>query len=203
MAIAKQKTKTTKTTLAGAKNADAPDAITLLKDDHNLVEDLFSQFKDAKTSRQKEKLAEQICLELTVHTIIEEEIFYPACQQAGVDDDLMNESYVEHDGAKMLIAEIAAGSAGDTFYDAKVQVLSEEIEHHVKEEERFLTGMFSQAKRKDLDMDALGAQMFARKLYLKAQFKKSGLPAPETRTLSGAKLKYGKPVAVRGKRKAA
>ena len=190
------------TTRPSPKPVDAPDAITLLKADHRLVEDLFGKFKDAKTSKQKERLASDICLELTVHTIIEEEIFYPACQKAGVEDDLMDESYVEHDGAKLLIAELSAGKAGDRFYDAKLQVLSEDIKHHVKEEERFLTGMFAQAKRKDLDLDALGAEMFNRKQQLKSEFKKTGLPAPETRTLSGAKMKYGKPISDKSKKAA-
>jgi len=74
-------------------------------------------------------------MELTIHTIIEEEIFYPACKEVGVKMDDLNEAYVEHDGAKMLIAELEAGSPEDDFFDAKVKVLSEEIKHHVKEEE--------------------------------------------------------------------
>src|SRR5436190_2039728 len=81
---------------------------------------------------RKQKLAEKICLELSVHAAIEEEIFYPACE-GKVDEDLLKESYVEHDAAKLLIAEISAGSEqSDDFFDSKVKVLQEEIEHHVE-----------------------------------------------------------------------
>lgn len=122
-----------------------PDAIALLKADHRKVEDLFAKFDSAQGADRKQKLAEQICMELTVHAIIEEEIFYPACKDK-VEEDLLDESYVEHDGAKVLIAEIEAGTPDDDFYDAKVTVLSEMIEHHVKEEEKRSEGLFAQAR---------------------------------------------------------
>ena len=88
---------------------EKPDAIALLKADHRKVEDLFEQFEKASSSKRKQELAEQICMELTVHAQIEEEIFYPACEGA-VEEDLIKEAYVEHDGAKVLIGEIEAGS---------------------------------------------------------------------------------------------
>ena len=123
------------------------DAISLLKDDHDKVEDLFSKFEKASGDGRKQALAEQICLELSVHTTIEEEIFYPACKGL-VDEDLLKEAYVEHDAAKQLIAEIMdEGPKDDSFYDAKVQVLSEQIEHHVDEEEKKLL-----AKETDLTL---------------------------------------------------
>src|ERR1700710_1271363 len=115
--------------------ADKPDAIALLKADHRKVEDLFAKFESAKGDGRKQALAEQICMELTVHTKIEEDIFYPACE-GKVEEDLLKEAYVEHDSAKVLIAEIEAGGPEDDFYDAKVKVLSEMIEHHVEEEEK-------------------------------------------------------------------
>ena len=142
---------------------DAPDAIALLKADHRKVEELFEKFESAKNDGSKKKLAEQICLELKVHAMIEEEIFYPACEGA-VEEDLIKEAYVEHDGAKLLINEIEAGGPDDDFYEAKVKVLSEEIEHHVAEEEKRVEGMFSQARKAGLDMDDLGRRMFARAL---------------------------------------
>src|SRR5436190_17546907 len=119
---------------------NSQDAIALLKQDHRTVEDLFAQFEKASGEGRKQKLAEQICLELSVHAEIEEEIFYPACE-GKVDEDLLKESYVEHDGAKVLIAEIMNGGPGDEYYDAKVKVLQEEIEHHVEEEEKRLEGL--------------------------------------------------------------
>jgi hypothetical protein len=158
------------------------DAIALLKADHREVEELFEQFEKASGSAKKQKIARQICLELTVHTKIEEEIFYPACE-GKIEEDLIKEAYVEHDGAKVLIAEIEAGSPDDEYYDAKVKVLSEQIEHHVEEEEKRMEGMFSQARKAGLDMDALGEELRARKEALIAEYKASGLPRPETTTL--------------------
>ena len=139
------------------------DAIALLKDDHRNVEELFEQFEKASGDGRKEKLAQQICLELSVHATIEEEIFYPACE-GKVEEDLLKESYVEHDAAKVLIAQIISGSGeNDEFFDSKVKVLQEEIEHHVEEEEKRMEGLFAQARKAGLDMDALGEQLAARK----------------------------------------
>ncbi len=128
-----------------------------------------------------------------MHTIIEEEIFYPACK-GNTEENLLAESYVEHDGAKVLIAEIEAGGADEEFYDAKVKVLSEQIEHHVEEEEKRAEGLFAQARKAGLDMDALGQQMAARKQEALAQIKANGLPTPETRTFNGAAVEHGEPV---------
>ena len=121
------------------------DAIALLKSDHRKVEKLFKQFEKSRDKRAKARLAREICMELMVHTTIEEEIFYPAVKDA-VDEEIHDEAYVEHDGAKVLIAEISERSPDDEFYDAKVKVLSEMIKHHVKEEEQ-RDGLFAQAKK--------------------------------------------------------
>jgi hemerythrin superfamily protein len=163
--------------------ASRQDAIALLKADHRKVEDLFADFEKARGDGRKERLAKEICLELSVHSMIEEEIFYPACE-GKVDEDLLKESFVEHDAAKLLVAEIdAAEGESDEYFDAKVKVLQEEIEHHVKEEERRETGLFAQARDADLDMDALGEQLAARKQELLETFKASGLPKPELTTM--------------------
>jgi hemerythrin HHE cation binding domain-containing protein len=176
------------------KSAKSIDAIALLKADHRTVEALFEKFEKATRKDQKKKIADQICTELVIHATIEEEIFYPACQ-GKIGEDISEEAYVEHDGAKMLIAEIAASSPEDDFYDAKVHVLSEEIKHHVKEEEQ-RDGMFAQAKSADLDLEELGQRLAARKAALKREIEANGLPTPETRSLIGAKLKRGKPLEV-------
>jgi hypothetical protein len=170
------------------------DAVALLKADHRKVEDLFEKFESAKGGPAKQKLVEQICTELTVHAMIEEEIFYPACTGKIEDEELVQEAYVEHDGAKVLIAELTGGKPDDDFYDAKVKVLSEMIKHHVKEEEKRAEGLFAEAKEAGLDMDALGEQMKARKEELLAEFKKNGLPTPQTRSFSGHELEQGEPV---------
>src|ERR1043165_5582764 len=126
--------------------AKSQDAIALLKADHRAVEDLFAKFEKATGDGRKQTIAEEVCLQLLVHAQIEEEIFYPACE-GKVDEDLLKESYVEHDGAKVLIAEIMKGGPSDDFYDAKVKVLQEEIEHTVQEEEKQMEGLFAQARK--------------------------------------------------------
>jgi hemerythrin superfamily protein len=156
------------------------DAIALLKEDHRTVEKLFKDFEGAKGDGRKEKLARQICLELQIHTQIEEEIFYPAVE-GKIEEDLVKEAYVEHDAAKLLMAEIEAGSGqSDDYFDAKVQVLSEQIEHHVEEEEKEL---FPKVRKADVDLDALGEQLAARKAELMKEYKASGVPEPELKTM--------------------
>jgi hypothetical protein len=149
------------------------DAIALLKADHRKVEALFEQFESASGAATKRKLAQQICLELKIHTMIEEEIFYPAFR-GKIDDDLLDEAYVEHDGAKVLVNDIVAGEPSDDFYDAKVMVLSEEIKHHVHEEEMPSQGMFAQCRKAEVDLVALRDAMTARKQELMAQAEADG-----------------------------
>ncbi|MBG6119908.1 MULTISPECIES: hemerythrin domain-containing protein [unclassified Sphingobium] len=152
------------------------DAIALLKADHRKVEELFEKFEKASTTSRKQALAQEICVELKVHTLIEEEIFYPAFRGL-IEDDTLDEAYVEHDGAKVLINDIEAGSPNDDFYDAKVKVLSEEIKHHVHEEEMPSEGMFAQCRKTDVDLVALRDQMAHRKAELLTLAKTSGLAA--------------------------
>lgn len=176
-----------------AKATKTMDAIALLKADHRKVEDLFKKFAKAKDAHTKQSLATEICTELSVHALIEEEIFYPACAEA-VEDDLRLESYVEHDSAKVLIAELVGSNPEDEFYDAKMTVLCEEIKHHVKEEEKPGEGFFAQARKAGIDMDALGDRLKARKQELLAAIKSDGLPPPKTRSFTGHKMQQGEPV---------
>ena len=141
------------------------DAIALLKADHRQVEEWFEQFEKARDDDRKQRLATQICNALKVHTMIEEEIFYPAFLEATEDKDLHHEAEIEHDGAKKLIEQIEASSPDDDYFDSKVKVLSEMIKHHVKEEEQ-PGGMFAEARKSDMDLDALGEQMAQRKMEL-------------------------------------
>lgn len=153
-------------TKAGAKTQPkSQDAVALLKADHRQVEQWFSEFEKARSASVKRKLAANICQALTVHTEIEEEIFYPAFLQATKDKELHHEAVVEHDGAKKLIAEIEQSDPSDDFYDAKVHVLSEMIKHHVKEEEK-ADGMFAEAKKSKLDLRELGRQLAQRKAQI-------------------------------------
>ena len=154
------------------------DAIALLKSDHREVEDLFAKFEKASGDEKKWQLAQQICNELKIHTLLEEEIFYPATKEA-VEEDLYKEAHIEHDGAKVLINDIMESGGEGEFFEAKVKVLSEEIEHHVKEEEQRGDGYFAQVRDSDVDLVALRDQMLARKDELKAQAEAGGLPPAE------------------------
>jgi len=158
------------------------DATHILAADHRAVEALFEEFEKAGGTDRKAKIAEQICTELKIHAQIEEEIFYPALK-GKIDDDLLKEAYVEHDGAKVLINDILASGPDDEFFEAKVTVLSEEIKHHVKEEEKQHDNMFQQARAADVDLDILGEQMLARKAELKELAETSGLPPAELVTM--------------------
>jgi hemerythrin superfamily protein len=154
-------------TAAVAKGADA---IALLIADRKAVKALFKDFekvaKEEDTDEQKADLVLQICNELTVHSQVEEEIFYPAVRQAIEDNDLLDEAAVEHATAKDLIAQLREMGPDDDLYDAKVTVLSAYIDHHVNEEEG---DMFPKARNADLDTRRLGKQMASRKEELKAE----------------------------------
>jgi hemerythrin superfamily protein len=164
-------------------NDGTKDATQLLTADHRKVEDLFEQYEKASGEGRKQKLAHRICTELKIHSMIEEEIFYPALRGKISDGDL-DEAYVEHDGAKLLINEIEAGGPDDAFYDAKVKVLQEQIEHHVEEEEKIRGNIFQQARAADVDLEALGERMAARKAELTRQAESQGLPRAEPATLA-------------------
>ena len=152
--------RTASSTRAAARR---PDAIRLLKDDHERVRALFQRFERTRGETQKERIAERICNELKVHAQLEEELFYPAAREAIAEKDLLNEAEVEHASAKDLIAQIESTSPADEKYDALVTVLGEYIRHHVKEEEG---QMFGKVRRSELDLVALGERMRARKRSL-------------------------------------
>ena len=171
-----------------------PDAVALIKEDHRKVEGLFASFEKARDEDRKKALAREICTELTIHAMIEEEILYPACQGKIEDEDVLDEAYVEHDGAKVLISEIMS-NINARFFEAKVTVLSEMIKHHVKEEEKRSEGLFAKAKEAGLDMEGLGERMMQRKQELMEQFGEGdNLPTPETRSFTGHELQQGKPL---------
>ena len=138
------------------------DAIALLRADHKKVQDLFQQFEKTRSDDRKKSIAEQICNELTIHAQIEEEILYPAAREAIREKDLIAEATVEHQSAKDLIAQIEGGG-GDEMWEAKVKVLGEYVNHHVKEEQN---EMFPQLKKSKLDLKGLGEQLQARKQEL-------------------------------------
>jgi hypothetical protein len=131
----------------------------MLRADHARVAQLFARFEAARGAERKEKLAERICDDLEVHTELEEKVFYPAVRGAIHDDALMDEATVEHQTAKNLIEEIRSMSPSDDLYDARVKVLGEYVQHHVKEEH---TEMFPKARKSGVDLRDLAERMRAR-----------------------------------------
>jgi hemerythrin superfamily protein len=146
----------------------ANDAIALLKADHKEVAAMLEKFETARST--KGKLAQQICMSLTVHAQIEEEIFYPAAREAlgEAGEDLLDEAKVEHNSLKELIGHIEGASPEDELFDAHVKVLGEYVKHHVKEEEGEL---FPKLRKSDMDLVKVGEQLAARKKEFISQMK--------------------------------
>jgi len=149
---------------------EAMSAIDLLEQDHREVEAYFDEFEGLRDDEAKDALARKICMALTVHTQIEEEVFYPQAREAIEDDDLLDEALVEHDGAKKLIAEIEEMEAGEELFDAKVKVLGEMIRHHVEEEEEEL---FPEVEKSEMDLEAVGKQLAQRKAELMTEMERA------------------------------
>ena len=150
-----------------------PDACSLLDTDHKNVKKLFTAYDELAHSRaasateKKRDLAMQICMELQVHTQLEEEIFYPTLREAIKEVDLLDEAEVEHASAKELIAQIQDATEVDEKFDAKVKVLGEYIDHHVKEERNEI---FVKARAaRGLDLVAMREQLAQRKEELMAE----------------------------------
>ncbi len=165
----KEKRKTAATSASASAPASGTNAIALLKADHRKVNALFRRFKTADSPDEKRQLAREVCTELIMHTRLEEEIFYQACREAGVEDEALDEAQVEHDGAKLLIAGLLHDEPASGFYDARMAVLTEYIKHHVGEEEKPGSGIFARARAAKLDMTALGQRLQERKEELMAQ----------------------------------
>jgi hemerythrin superfamily protein len=164
---ARPKTGSRTTRQSSASARKSADAIALLKADHKEVDAMFKAYEKTDDDAKKQELADNICMALTVHAQIEEEIFYPAAYEALDEDgdDLLDEAEVEHASCKALIAEIEAMSVGEPLFDAKVKVLGEYIKHHVEEEE---TELFPECRDAKMDLKALGEQLAMRKQELMA-----------------------------------
>ena len=163
------------------------DGLQLLAQDHRKVEELFAQFEKASGTSAKERLVRQICTELKIHSMIEEEIYYPEIR-GKVEEDALDEAYVEHDSAKLLVNELEAAEPDESFYDAKVKVLQELIEHHVEEEEKKRENLFQQTRAAEIDREALGERLAARKAELTALAERGELPPAEPATLQHEEL---------------
>jgi hemerythrin superfamily protein len=148
---------------ARKSTARKPDALRMLKDDHDKLKGMFEKFKSSRSDDKKAELVEMICRELTIHTQLEEEIFYPAVREAIDDTDLLDEALVEHASAKELIEDLEQMAPGDDLFDAKVTVLGEYVTHHIREEQN---EMFPLVRKSGLDLMALAEQLRDRKQEL-------------------------------------
>lgn len=157
-------------------------AIDLLLADHRRMEALFEKSEKATNGNAEALIVRQICDELTVHMMIEEEIFYPA-MLGKIDGATIDEAIVEHDNARLLIRDLLEIGPEERYYQAKVKVLREDVEHHVREEEES-GGAFDQAKNSGVDLDRLGAKMDKRKSELLRLLDDAALPMPEMSTMA-------------------
>jgi hemerythrin-like domain-containing protein len=145
------------------------DAIELLMEDHRKVQKVFKEFeksKDEMDDPRKGDMVRHCCMELKIHTQLEEEIFYPAAREAIEDEELVDEAEVEHAVAKQLTDELEHMEPGEDLYDARFTVLGEYVNHHIKEEEHSL---FPQAKKAKLDLEELGRRMTQMKEKLQGE----------------------------------
>lgn len=174
--------------LTGSKEPakSSPDAIALLKQDHDKVKALFEQFENTDNLREKKRIAAEAIMELKIHAEIEEKIFYPSVREE-LEDDLMNEADEEHHVAKLLIAELGQMDGSEDHWEAKFTVLAENIRHHIKEEEG---EMFPKARKLNMDFDALGQKLN----LLKNKLKKDGVPpSDEDKLMARTKAKADSP----------
>jgi hemerythrin-like domain-containing protein len=165
------------------ESTKATNAIKLLKADHKKVKQLFKEFEGARDSRQKQKIAQEALQELKIHSLLEDEIFYPAVKKPveREEPDIMMEAEEEHHVANLLIAELERLTGKDENFEAKFTVLMENVQHHIKEEEGT---MLPAAAESSVDMEALGAQMLQRKEQLLSE----GLPTtPEAELVGSAR----------------
>ena len=162
---AKATRKTPAKTSRASSSSSGQDAIALLRADHKRVSDLYEQYESTRSAAKKKTIVASICLELSVHAQVEEEIFYPAVKAALKDKELVPEAQVEHASLKELIAQVKDKEPDGEMFDAKIKVMSEYTKHHVKEEQN---EMFPKAKNTRLDMKELGARIAARKEELMA-----------------------------------
>jgi len=171
MATATRKTAAAKATrkapakTARASTSSGQDAIALLRADHKKVSELYAQYEGTRSPARKKALVATICMELSVHARVEEEIFYPAVKAALKDKEMIPEAQVEHASLKELIAQVKDREPDGEMFDAKIKVMSEYTKHHVKEEQNEI---FPAAKKTRLDMLDLGARIAARKEELMA-----------------------------------
>ena len=151
------------------------DAITMLKTDHDKVKGLLSELESTteRGVKTRQELFATIKGELTVHEVIEEEIFYPALRNHPKAKDIVLEAYEEHHVVDLLMGELESLDVSDETWGAKAIVMKENIEHHIEEEEG---EMFKQARQvfDRQELDDLGARMAERKATAQQEL---GVPA--------------------------
>jgi len=163
---------TKKSSKSAKKPAKGPDAIALLKEDHKKVKGLLGDLEKSsmRGGPRAQKLVAQIDKELTIHSQIEEEIFYPAFRDAVTskeDKKMYFEAKEEHHVVKLVLPEVKEGGMPNEEFAAKCKVLKELVEHHADEEEK---EMFPEARKAlgRTELQELGDRMAARKKELGA-----------------------------------
>lgn len=162
---------------------ESRNAIELLKHDHREVESLFAEMEAETSDQRKLELGRTICIELTVHAQIEEELFYPAAKEALPEERkaLIGEATVEHASLKQLIADIDGSAPGDELFDARFKVLKEYVQHHVEEEEKEL---MPAVERTQIDLEALAEALAERKQSLEEALESSSSGPGRARRIS-------------------
>lgn len=152
---------------ASAAPIPSRNALELLEEDHRKVEEMFDEFDELEDDdKRRGQLVKQICRELTVHSQIEEEIFYPRAREATKDDELIDEALVEHESVEHLIEEIEDMEPGEDLFDARIRVLEEMVKRHIQEEEEEL---FPELASAGMDVEAVGQELAKRKQELMAE----------------------------------
>lgn len=136
------------------------DAIDILIIEHEEVTALFEQFRglSARSTESKKRIAIDICDALTVHSLLEQEIFYPAVRSALKEGEMIAQAIVEHASARELIERIRTMEPENELFDATVKVLWDQVSRHAREEEE---KMFPRLRKSKLDLVAIGARMMA------------------------------------------
>ena len=163
--------------MARTQSGGERNAIDMLLDDHKRVQKLFKDFEklDREDEESVQELVEMTCMELQIHSVLEEELFYPAVRahvEGGQVEDRLNRAEVEHEAADELIAKLQDLGPGDAMYAAYFGVLSDYVRHHIREEEKELFPAASAAS--GLDLQQLGEDMRQRRDQLFAEIESGG-----------------------------
>jgi hypothetical protein len=160
-----------------------PDALQLLREDHNHVKDLFQRFEKTESKSEKKSIANEAIMELMIHAQIEEDVFYPAMKKQLGDVMLLHEAEQEHHVAEVIMEELQTMRLSDKSFEAKFTVLAENVKHHIDEEEGEMFPKAAEAGRQKL-MD-IGNKLQERKMELKEEWERPRKRAASSSSRNG------------------